>query len=237
MISEYWSDGPNSEQPPGHWMLLAEWVSARDHHTLDDEREDVLRSQQCHARCRDRRLGHEARLRFRSPGNRHPLLYGGKKIRAWGGPAKGTVEMDGTQWMPYQLATNPTPPFPDYVSGHSTYSAAAAYVLTAWTGSDRFGDSVTIAPGSSKIEPGVTPAHPLTLKWRTFTEAADEAGMSRRYGGIHFRRADLAGRELGRLVSEKAWLRAQDYFDGPPKPKLRRATVNEPTEVDTKSGH
>jgi hypothetical protein len=37
MISEYWSDGPNSEQPPGHWALFAQFVSARDHHTIDDD--------------------------------------------------------------------------------------------------------------------------------------------------------------------------------------------------------
>jgi hypothetical protein len=37
MIAEYWSDGPNSEQPPGHWALFAQWVSARDHHSLDDD--------------------------------------------------------------------------------------------------------------------------------------------------------------------------------------------------------
>jgi vanadium-dependent haloperoxidase-like protein len=78
-------------------------------------------------------------------------LYKGKKIRAWGGPGEGTVEMDGAQWLPYQLSTFPTPPFPDYVSGHSTYSAAAARILALWTGSDRFDDSVTLAAGSSKI--------------------------------------------------------------------------------------
>jgi len=69
-------------------------------------------------------------------------LYKGKKIRAWGGPGEGTVEMDGAQWLPYQLSTFPTPPFPDYVSGHSTYSAAAARILALWTGSDRFDNSV-----------------------------------------------------------------------------------------------
>ena len=113
------------------------------------------------------------------------VLFGGKKIRAWGAPGKGTVEMDGSQWIPYQPATFPTPPFPDYVSGHSAYSAAAARILTLWTGGERFGESVTLPARSSKIEPGVTPEQPVTLKWETFEEAANEAGMSRRYGGIH----------------------------------------------------
>jgi hypothetical protein len=52
-----------------------------------------------------------------------PLLFRGTTIRTCGGPGKGTVEMDGSQWLPYQAVTFPTPPFPDYVSGHSTYSA------------------------------------------------------------------------------------------------------------------
>jgi hypothetical protein len=60
----------------------------------------------------------------------------------------------------------------------------------------------------------MTPARPLVLKWETFTDAADEAGMSRRYGGIHFRRADLAGRQLGRLVGQEAWTKAQSFIEG-----------------------
>jgi hypothetical protein len=132
--------------------------------------------------------------------------------------------MDGSQWVPYQLATFPSPPFPDYVSGHSTYSAAAASMLAAWTGSDHFGYSVMLSAGSSKIEPGITPARPVVLKWDNFTDAADEAGMSRRYGGIHFRRADLAGRKLRRLVAAKARARAESYFDGTAKPAVQQQT-------------
>jgi hypothetical protein len=65
--------------------------------------------------------------------------------------------------------------------------------LQLWTGNSRFGNSATLPAGSSKIEPGVTPAHAVILHWETFADAANEAGMSRRYGGIHFRAADLAG--------------------------------------------
>ncbi len=135
--------------------------------------------------------------------------------------------------MPYQRATSPTPPFPDYVSGHSTYSAAAASILAKWTGSDRFGYSVTIPGGSSKIEPGTTPARPLTLTWATFSDAANEAAMSRRYGGIHFRRADLDGRLLGRLAAEKAWTKAQSYFDGTGVPMIK--AVEEPSVAENGS--
>jgi hypothetical protein len=214
MIAEYWSDGPNSEQPPGHWALFAQWVSERDHHTLD---EDVKMFFALSNAMLDASIATwDAKRAFDSvrPVTAIPLLFGGTTIRAWGGPGKGTVEMDGARWIPYQAATFPTPPFPDYVSGHSTYSAAAARILELWTGSDYFGDAVTLTAGSSKIEAGVTPASPVTLHWETFTDAANEAGISRRYGGIHFRAADLAGRLLGRIVGFKAWQKAQDYFDG-----------------------
>ncbi len=214
MISEYWSDGPNSEQPPGPWALFAQWVSARDHHTLDD---DVKMFFSLTNAILDAGIAAwDAKRTYDSvrPVTAISLLFHGKKIRAWGGPEKGTVEMDGSQWIPYQASTFPTPPFPEFVSGHSTYSASAAQILALWTGSDHFGDSVTLAPGSSKIEPGITPAQPVVLRWNAFTDAADEAGMSRRYGGIHFKAADLAGRALGRAVASKAWTKAQSYFDG-----------------------
>lgn len=214
VISEYWSDGPNTEQPPGHWALFAQWVSERDHHTLDD---DVKMFFALSNATFDAGIAAwDAKRAFDSvrPATAIPILFRGKTIRAWGGPGKGTVEMDGTQWIPYQAATFPTPPFPDYVSGHSTYSAAAAKILELWTGSDRFGDSVTLPAGSSKIERGITPSRPVTLRWETFSDAAAEAGMSRRYGGIHFRAADMAGRLLGRTVALQVWSKAQAYFEG-----------------------
>jgi PAP2 superfamily len=214
-IAEYWLDGPNSEQPPGHWDLFAQFVSERDHHTLDD---DVKMFFALTNAIFDAGIAAwDTKRAYDSvrPVTAIPLLFKGKKIRAWGGPGKGTVEMDGSQWIPYQTATFPTPPFPDFVSGHSTYSAAAASILAARTGSDRFGYSVTIPAGSSRIEPGVTPAHQVVLQWDTFSDAANQAGTSRRYGGIHFRRADLAGRMLG--------------ASPPPTPGLKqKATSTEP---------
>ena len=217
MISEYWSDGPNSEQPPGHWALFAQFVSARDHHGLD---EDVKMFFALTNAIFDAGIAAwDAKRTYDSvrPVTAIPLLFHGKTIRSWGGPGEGTIEMDGSRWIPYQLPTFPTPPFPDYVSGHSTYSAAAARVLTLWTGSDHFDESITFPAGSSKIEPGLTPAREVALSWQTFTDAANEAGMSRRYGGIHFRGADLAGRLLGRLVAAQAWSRVQSYFNGTAK--------------------
>ena len=141
-------------------------------------------------------------------------LYKGKRIRAWAGPSQGIRVINGEEWLPYQPATFVTPPFPEYVSGHSTFSAAGAQILQIFTENDRFGHAVLLAPGSSRIEPGFTPRSAVTLEWQTFTEAADEAGMSRRYGGIHFEDGDLQGRALGRTVGTLAWAKCRAYFDG-----------------------
>jgi hypothetical protein len=73
---------------------------------------------------------------------------------------------------------------------------------------------VTFAAGSSTVEPGLVPARPLTLAWPTFSAAADEAGISRRYGGIHFESGDFAGRALGRKIGRKVWEKARAYFEG-----------------------
>ena len=122
--------------------------------------------------------------------------------------------MDARFWIPYQPSTFPTPPFPEYISGHSTFSAAGSEILKLFTGSDTFGGSVTFAAGSSKTERGFTPARPVTLTWDTFTDAANEAGVSRRYGGIHFEAGDLVGRAMGRLVADQAWAKATRLWNG-----------------------
>jgi hypothetical protein len=122
--------------------------------------------------------------------------------------------INGEEWLPYQPATFITPPFPEYVSGHSAFSAASAQILRSFTGSERFGHAVVLLPGSSSIEPGFTPRTAVTLEWETFTDAADEAGMSRRYGGIHFEDGDLQGRAMGRKVATLVWAKCRAYFDG-----------------------
>lgn len=220
MIAEYWSGNLDTAQPLGHWMQFAEFVSARDHHTLDD---DVKMFFALSNAMMDAGIAAwDAKRAYDSirPVTAIPLLFRGKKIRAWGGPGKGSIEMDGSKWIPYEPATSPTPPSPEYVSGTSAESAAAARILSLWTGSDRFGDTVELATGSSKIEPGLTPHETVLLRWTTFTEAADDAGISCRFGGINFRRSDLAGRALGRAVANRAWVKAQSLFDGTARPEL-----------------
>lgn len=214
MIAEYWSDGPNSEQPPGHWDLFGQFVSARDRHTLDD---DVKLFLALSNGVSDAGIAAwDAKRAFDSvrPVTSIPYLFNGKKIMSWAGPGLGTRLIDGWNWIPYQPSTFPTPPFPEYISGHSAFSAAGARILKLFTGSDSFDDFVTLPAGSSKIEPGITPRHDVTLKWATFREAANEAGISRRYGGIHFELSDLAGRTAGRIVADQVWAKAVALWSG-----------------------
>jgi len=214
MIAEYWSDAGNMPETLDRWLQFAAFISARDRHTLDD---DVRMYFALTNAMLD--AGIAAWDAKRAYDSERPLtaiavLFNGKKIRAWGGPGKGAVEMDGSQWIPYQPQTSPTPPTPEYVADQSAFSEAAAWVLERWTENNHFGYSVTLPAHSSRIEPGVTPREPVELKWETFRDAADEAGLSGRYGGIQFPRGDLAGRKLGELVAARAWEKAQSYFTG-----------------------
>lgn len=212
MIAEYWALGPGSVTPPARWFEFAEYVSARDYHTLDDDVKMffVLGNAMLDASiaCWDEKRAFDSER----PITAIHYLYAGKPIRAWSGPYQGTREIDGADWVPYQEATVVTPAFPEFISGHSTFSAAGAEILRLWTGSDEFGDSYTALSGSSAIESGKTPREDITLRWRTFSEAADQAAFSRRIGGIHFEEGDLAGRTTGRIIAEKVWHRTQHFI-------------------------
>jgi hypothetical protein len=153
------------------------------------------------------------------PHHRGPLAQEGAADPGLGGPYQGTKTIRGEDWLPYQPTTFPTPPFPEYLSGHSTFSAAAAMLLKAATGSDTFGMSVTIDAGSSKVEPGAVPASPVILSWKSFTAAADQAGISREYGGIHFNDGDFEARQAGEDVGLRVWSKAKTYFNGKAIPK------------------
>ena len=143
-------------------------------------------------------------------------------VRAWqGNPADPKTQASpvawilGTAWVPYQLATFVTPSFQGYVSGHSTFSRAAAEVLTGITGSEYFPGGLsewTVKQGSFRIEAG--PSADVILQWATYYDAADQAGQSRLYGGIHVQADDFTGRVVGSTCGKDAWLLAQRYYAG-----------------------
>ena len=160
-----------------------------------------------------------------APGERHAHLAGhvGEiAIRAWRGfPADPATETSGVgwiravEWVPYQRSTFVSPAFAGYVSGHSTFSRAAAEVMTAFTGDEFFPgglDDWTVKVGQMKHEKG--PSADITIQWATYYDAADLAGVSRLYMGIHITQDDVEGRRIGSVCGLDAWARAQTYFDG-----------------------
>ena len=219
VVAEYWEDPPGSETPAGHWNLFAQWVSHRDHHSLDEDAKVFFALN--NALSDAAITAWDAKRQWNSvrPITAVRWLKKGQLIQAWGGPFQGTKTIRGEDWLPYQRDNFVTPSFPEYLSGHSTFSAAAAALLKAAIGSDYFGMSVTIPAGSSKIEPGVVPAKPVTLSWKSFYEAADQAGISREYGGIHFNDGDFEARQAGEDVGLQVWAKAKTYFNGKAIPK------------------
>lgn len=214
VIAEYWADGPSSELPPGHWGLFAQFVSAKYAHNID---QDAKMFFAMHNAIFDAGIvAWHFKRKYDSvrPVTAVRFLKKGKMIQAWAGPGKGTQWIRGEDWVPYQAPSFITPPFAEYISGHSAFSRAGAEILRLFTGSESFGASVTIAAGSSFVEPGLVPAQPITLSWPTLKEAADEAGLSRRYGGIHFEDGDENARLLAPHVAAQAWDKAQSYFAG-----------------------
>jgi hypothetical protein len=215
--AEYWADGPRSEFPPGHWAVFAQATSRKRGHSLDDDVKLFFTLGNALLDASIAAWAWKYKYDYVRPITAIREHYRGRQIVSWLGPYKGYGLVNGENWIPYQELTVVTPPFPEYVSGHSTFSGAGARILSMFTGSDAFGASVTVTAGTSRIEPR-TPSHPgtpatdVTLSWPTFSAAAGEAGMSRRYGGIHFQSGDMHARDLGREIGWDAWFKAQSYI-------------------------
>lgn len=215
-IAYYWADGPGSELPPGHWAMIAAAASRAAATSLDGNvklffalANGLLDASI--ATWQAKRVQDTVR-----PITYIRWLYAGKKVKGWAGPGKGIVSIDGSAWIPYQEPGVVTPPFAEYTSGHSAFSGASSQVFTRFAGTDVFKAalSVTIGAGSSTIEPKLVPSANTTLSFKSFTDAANSAGLSRRYGGIHFEQGDLNGRTLGSQIGDAAWAKALTYFNG-----------------------
>lgn len=164
-----------------------------------------------------------------APGQRHAELVdhiGEVAVHAWRGfpddpktQTSGVGWIRAVDWVPYQRSTFVTPAFAGYPSGHSTFSRAAAEVMTAFTGSGYFPAGLsewTVPAGSLLHEAG--PTSDVTLQWATYADAADEAGISRQFMGIHIRSDDLEGRRIGSTCGRDAMALAARYFDGSARP-------------------
>jgi hypothetical protein len=152
-----------------------------------------------------------------------PQHIGKIKLYAWKGPdyvSDPLVDQAGVgwilaeQWWPYQRPSFVTPPFAGYVSGHSTYSRAAADLMTSITGSAYFPGGMSEFEVSANdflvFEQG--PSMSMTLQWATYQDASDQCSLSRIWGGIHPPADDLPGRTIGKKIAVDSFEFVQSIF-------------------------
>jgi len=216
VTAEYWADGPGTAFPPGHMVIFAEALSRMRSDTLDQDVKlfFALGSAQMDAGIACWNVKYLPSNNFVRPITAIRERYKNQQVTSWLGPGKGFGHVLGQNWQPYQALNVVTPPFPEYVSGHSTFTAAGRTIMDEFYGTDAFNAKVTIPAGSSSFEPGITPRKPVVLTWNTLTDAADQAGMSRRWGGIHFQSGDMQGRALGKVVGYDDWNKALTFLNG-----------------------
>ncbi|MEQ8478966.1 T9SS type A sorting domain-containing protein [Fulvivirga sp.] len=157
--------------------------------------------------------------------NANPANIGKIKVKAWKGPnyindplvdEAGVGWILAENWWPYQRPSFVTPPFAGYISGHSTFSRAAAKVLTLLTGDEYFpgGMGTFEAPKNEFLVFEEGPSVDVTLQWATYNDASDQTSLSRIWGGIHPPADDLRGRIIGEQIGDDAFEFALRYFSG-----------------------
>ena len=126
--------------------------------------------------------------------------------------------MRAADWEPYL----PTPPFPAYVSGHSASTAAWARAMELATGKPDFNFKTSVRRLYVELR---ELAQPVTLSYPTFADAAETAGISRIWGGVHWPADNDRGQELGRKIGENVWRRAEQFVLGTASPAAAQQFV------------
>ena len=173
-IAKFWANGAGTFTPPGHWNQIAEETATLTGQSLEDSARLFALLNIALA---------DAAISCWDAKYEYNLWRPVTAIRQADTDNNPNTTAD-PQWLP--LLT--TPPFPEYMSGHSTFSGAADAVMSSVFGSDfGFGDKGDRSVNSLRT-------------YQNFSEAADESGMSRLYGGIHFMSANVDGLSAGRNV-------------------------------------
>jgi len=168
-IALFWADGAGTETPPGHWNSIAQTIATAQSNTLEENARLLALLNIAMADAAT--CAWDAKYTF----------------HFWRPVTAIAFAEPELNWMSFIV----TPPFPDYVSGHSTFSGAAATVLALFYGTD----DLPLTTGSDFL-PGVY------RSFATCLDAAEEAAMSRLYGGIHFRSANEDGLQAGISIGE-----------------------------------
>jgi hypothetical protein len=207
-IAQFWENGGGTPYPPGTWMAFGQYASLLHNNSLADDAKLFLglgaSVYSASIACWDlkrqfdyarpiRVVRELSRLGLMEDSDNNPS--NGSQFEAYS-RGQGLQMINGVDWETYQSVGGYSPPFPEFVSGHSTFSAAAADFLTNFYDSPEFGGKVQFQLGFSYDEPGQT----VSLAWDTWIGAAQEAGSSRLWGNIHFTDGNLEGQALGSSI-------------------------------------
>ena len=225
--AEYWADGPRSETPPGHWFAIAHDLIHRDSLGIAKTAQLLFALGgavfDASIACWECKRAYD----YARPQSSIRKLFWGHRIPHWTGKL-----IRGEHWTPYQPSTFPAPPFQGYTSGHSTFSNAAAEVLSDLLGScvyfdgtsrgvrDETGDGwpdligqYVFQKNTSIVEPNA-PKQDVVMTWFTLQDAAEDAGISRLYGGIHIMDDNLRGAEMGKEIAKLVLIKAKKLWSG-----------------------
>lgn len=204
-LVEIMRDGPRSVQQAGHWLIFAQDVSRRDSHNLDEDVKMYFlvtaTAMDGFIACWDTKMFYD----YARPFALVHEYFKGQTIKGWKGEGKGWGEIKGEEWRPYSPEYFLCPPFPAYVSGHSTISGGCAEILKLYKKSDMFGTSIDLVPGAM-TEPDNL-GDTVTLHFPTFTKAAEMAGRSRVLGGYHIEIDNSEGLILGRKIANDIFIK------------------------------
>ncbi|CAF0729188.1 unnamed protein product [Adineta steineri] len=241
LIAEHWADGPNTTATPGHWQSISLNIIRRLCYDNDDALKLLFAVSAATydaglAAWQNKRLYNSVR-----PATYIPTEHINAKFTyQFVGMYCNFRDIEGWQWSPYQEDRVITPEFQEYISGHSTFSRAASYILEKFTKNLNVPGnlSVTIKAGRSLFQPrcnrsdttcyatcrvdssqdsenNYIPKVDVTLgPWKTYRDIANEASISRKYGGIHIAAGDIQGRLIGQQVGNRVWAKVSHLFNG-----------------------
>ncbi|TDC98391.1 DUF6851 domain-containing protein [Actinomadura sp. 7K507] len=137
-------------------------------------------------------------------------LYGDKPVTAWGGPGRGTVhDITGNEWQSYLT----TPDHSEYPSVSTSLCGAYTQAARLLLGGDEINSEIHVKAGSSVVEPGLTPHEDMTFTWNTWTELSQDCGMSRHWGGVHFRSAISNVSDFSTQIGTRAYEFMQEHLE------------------------
>jgi hypothetical protein len=225
VIAEFWAGGPGTVTPPGMWVVFLDiFLRSNSCDLLKEIKTYTLlcsvlyQSSICAWRLKRDHM--QAR-----PVQKIRQYEHGKEInQAWNSKTLGQY------WLPYQELNFVTPPFPDFVSGHSTFSSASSKIFCYLFETDTINlanpainnpilqklcpiltntlnfslNNIFIMPHKSTIEDDI-PSTSINLSWNTWSDMARSSGKSRIYGGIHVESSNQAGQILGSNIADKIW--------------------------------